>query len=226
MKKSYRFLLAAVAVFAAGCASSERKVGSEHAGAITAAEARARLVEGNARFVSGRAEHPRQGEERRAEVAGGQHPFAVVLACADSRTGPEIVFDQGLGDLFVVRGAGNVIDDHAIGSIEYAVEHLHAGTIVVLGHKKCGAVKAACEVTATHGHAEGHIDSIVRSIAPAVAQTQGQDAEATCKANARNVARALRSSEPILKAAADKGELTVVAAYYDLDSGKVVFLDE
>lgn len=191
---------------------------------VTPAEATTRLVEGNARFASGHLQHPRQTPDCRTELATGQRPFAVVLGCADSRTGPEVLFDQGLGDLFVVRAAGNVIDDHAIGSIEYAVEHLHAPLIVVLGHERCGAVVAARDTIAAHGHAEGHVQSLVEAIRPAVEATSGQDVEATCKANVRNIVQALRKSEPILRHMAEGGEIKVVGAYYDLDTGLVAFL--
>lgn len=222
--------IATCLVMAAGCAGSGEHADADKAGAtgtkVTSAEARRRLAEGNTRYAGGKSVHPHQGTDRRAEVAGGQRPFAIIVGCSDSRTGPEVIFDQGLGDLFVVRVAGNVVDDHAIGSVEYAVEHLHAGTIVVLGHEKCGAVAAAREVVASNGNAPGHVDSIVRSIAPAVLRTQGQDAEATCRENVRNVARALRESGPILKQASDKGEITVLGAYYDLDTGVVTFLND
>ena len=186
----------------------------------------ARLVEGNARFVSGHTQHPRQDPDRRTELASGQQPFAVIVGCADSRTAPELLFDQGLGDLFVVRVAGNVVDDHALGSIEYAVEHLHSGLIVVLGHERCGAVAAARDTVAAHGHAEGHIDSLVAAIRPAVEATAGQDAEATCLANVQNTVQALRSSEPILRHMLEAGQVTVVGAHYDLDTGLVTFTSE
>ena len=168
----------------------------------------------------------RQTPDRRRELAAGQHPFAVILGCADSRTGPEILFDQGLGDLFVVRVAGNVLDDHAIGSIEYGVEHLHAPLIVVLGHSRCCAVAAARDVVAGKGRAEGHIESLVAAIRPAVEATVGQDLDATCKANVRNAVHALRTSEPVLRHMAEKGEIKVVGAYYDLDTGVVAFLPD
>jgi carbonic anhydrase len=187
---------------------------------VTAAEARSRLAEGNGRFTSGHIQHKKP--DRRTELVGGQQPFAVILGCADSRTSPEILFDQGLGDLFVVREAGNVIDDHALGSIEYAVEHLHSPLVVVMGHKRCGAIAAARE-TAT---AEGHIESIAAAIRPAVKATAGQDAEATCKANVHNVVIALRTSEPILRHMVDAGQVSVVGAYYDLDTGVVTFLED
>lgn len=190
------------------------------------AEAKELLVQGNKRFVSGRSQHPRSDEHRRAELATSQHPFAVVLACADSRTGPELVFDQGLGDLFVVREAGNVLDDHTLGSIEYAAEHLHSPLIVVLGHERCGAVAAARDTIAARGRAEGHIGSLVDAIRPAVEATAGQDADATCKANIRNVVNALKTSKPLLEHLIEKGELEVVGAQYDLDTGEVTFLSD
>ena len=155
-----------------------------------------------------------------------QHPFAIVLGCADSRVPPETVFDQGLGDLFVVRVAGNVIDDQSLGSIEYAVDHLAVRLIVVLGHQRCGAVQAAKDTLAANGKAPGHIQSLVTAIEPAVEATVKDDLEATVKANVKNVVQALRSSTPVLKAKIDAGELKVVGAYYSLDTGAVAFTDE
>ena len=128
----------------------------EHADAalkVSATEALARLKAGNARFVAGKLEHPRQTAARRTELATSQHPFAVVLACADSRTSPGLLFDEGLGDVFVVRVAGNVLNNELLGSIEYAVEHLGTQLVVVLGHERCGAVAAARETIATKGEA-------------------------------------------------------------------------
>ncbi len=218
------FLLAA-----AGCAASRAELAAahaEHAPKVSTAQATERLVEGNLRFAQGHPQHPRQTADRRAELATSQQPFAVIIGCADSRTSPEVVFDQGLGDLFVVRVAGNVLDDHALGSVEYAVDHLHTGMIVVLGHERCGAVAAAREVVTSHGHAEGHVESLVAAIRPAVEATVGQDAEATCRENVREVVKALRASQPVLRPLADAGKITVVGAYYDLDSGVVTFLSD
>jgi carbonic anhydrase len=146
-----------------------------------------------------------------------------VLACADSRTSPEVVFDQGLGDLFVLRVAGNVLNDETIGSIEYAVDHLGTQLIVVLGHERCGAVQAARDTIAAKTEAPGHIQSLVKAIQPAVEATIGADAETTAKANEMNVAQALRDSAPILKEKVAAGSLAVVAAHYDLDTGAVEF---
>src|SRR5436309_188092 len=194
--------------------------------AVAPAEAIAKLKEGNGRYASGKLQHPGQTTERRAELANTQHPFATIVSCSDSRVPPEIVFDQGLGDLFVVRVAGNVIDDHALGSIEYAVDHLGVRLIVVLGHQSCGAVKAAKETIAAKSKAPGHIQSLVTAIQPAVEATAKGDLEATIKANVKDVAQALRSSTPVLKPKVDSGDVRVVGAYYNLDTGAITFLDE
>jgi carbonic anhydrase len=215
---------AGVAAFEAVPTCSPPAAHAPDAPTVTSAQAKKLLVEGNARFVAGNSKHPHENAERRTELAKSQNPVAVVLGCADSRTGPEILFDQGLGDLFVVREAGNVVDDHTIGSIEYAAEHLHTPLIVVLGHERCGAIAAARDTIAEHAHAQGHIESLVASIRPAVEETAGKDAEATCKANIRNVVKALRSSDPILKRLVDEGKLQVLGAHYDLDTLTVTYL--
>jgi len=193
---------------------------------VAPAEAVSKLKEGNGRYTSGNLQHPGQTTERRAELTKDQHPFAVILSCSDSRVPPEIVFDQGLGDLFVVRVAGNVIDDHGLGSIEYAVDHLGTRLIVVLGHQSCGAVKAAKETVAAKGKAPGHIQSLVTAIKPVVEATAKDDLETTVKANVKHVVQALRSSTPILKAKVDSGEVQVIGGYYSLDTGAVTFLSE
>ena len=215
---------------------------------VPPAEAISRLKEGNGRFTSGNPQHPHESSEERTqmatkshenlgmsaadaakqreELANAQHPFAVIVGCADSRVPPEIVFDQGLGDLFVLRVAGNVIDDHSLGSAEYAVDHLGVRLMLVLGHQRCGAVKAAKETIAAKGKAPAHIQSLVTAIRPAVEATVSGDLEATVKANVKDVVQALRSSTPILKAKVDSGDVRVVGAYYSLDTGTVTFLDE
>ena len=181
------------------------------------------LMAGNSRFEGDRARHPDQTLSRRKEIAGKQEPFAIVLTCADSRLSPEIYFDQGLGDLFVIRNAGNVLDDHVIGSIEYAVDHLHVPLIMVIGHERCGAVAAAV----AGGHAPGHIAQIVASIAPAVKATAEQDGDKINNAviaHAQMTATALRACGPIIAEAVKSGKVKVVAARYDLDSGRVEIL--
>jgi carbonic anhydrase len=193
---------------------------------VAPAEAISKLKEGNGRYTSGNLQHPGQTAERRTELAKTQHPFAAIVSCSDSRVPPEIVFDQGLGDLFVVRVAGNVINDEGMGSIEYTVDHLGTRLILVLGHQSCGAVKAARETIAAKGKAPGHIESLVTAIKPAVEATAKDDLETTVKANVKNVVQALRSSTPILKAEVDSGKIQVVGGYYSLDTGAVTFLDE
>jgi carbonic anhydrase len=193
---------------------------------VPPAEAISRLKDGNGRYMNGNPQHPRQSSEEREKLTKSQHPFAIVLGCADSRVPPEIVFDQGLGDLFVVRVAGNVIDDHSLGSIEYAVDHLAVRLILVLGHQSCGAVKAAKETIAAKGEAPAHIQSLVTAIRPAVDATVHGDLETTVKANVKDVVQALRSSAPVLKPKVDSSELRVLGAYYSLDTGAVSFLDE
>jgi carbonic anhydrase len=176
------------------------------------------LLEGNRRFFEERGVHPRSSAMRRGEVAGGQKPFAVVVACSDSRVPPEILFDQGLGDLFVVRTAGNVVDDTALGSIEYAVAHLGVRLVVVLGHTRCGAVGAAIE----GGGAEGHLASVLEALVKPVEEVRRQEGDVHDLASRRNVeliVAGLKRSEPVLASLA--GRLDVVGCYYDLDTGRV-----
>ncbi len=179
-----------------------------------------RLMAGNTRFVAGVPDHPRQDAGTRAQLAKGQKPFAIVLTCADSRVAPEVLFDQGLGDLFVLRVAGNIANDDIQASIEYAVEHLGSGLIVVLGHERCGAVKAAV----AGGELPGHLPGLIEKIRPAVEKVKalpGDVLDNAIAVNARMVAQQLRDSAPLLKAKVDSGALTVLAMRYDLDTGAV-----
>ncbi len=192
---------------------------------VAPAEAISKLKEGNGRYTSGNLQHPGQTTERRAELTKSQHPFTIIVSCSDSRVPPEIVFDQGLGDLFIVRVAGNVINDEGLGSIEYSVDHLGTRLILVLGHQSCGAVKAARETIAAKGKAPGHIESLVTAIQPAVEATAKDDLDATIKANIKHVVQALRSSTPILKAKVDSGDVQVIGGYYSLDTGAVTFIE-
>src|SRR5437764_7941085 len=193
---------------------------------VAPAEAISKLKEGNGLYTSGNVQHPGQTAERRTEMAKTQDPVSAIVSCSDSRLPPEIVFDQGLGDLFVVRVAGNVINDEGLGSVEYTVDHLGTRLILVLGHQSCGAVKAARETIAAKGKAPGHIESLVTAIKPAVEATAKDDLETTVKANVKNVVQALRSSTPILQAKVESGEIQVIGGYYSLDTGAVTFLDE
>src|SRR5271165_366297 len=188
-------------------------------------EALKRLMRGNARFVSGHLIHagPEEMAEARGAVAKGQKPFAVIVGCSASRVGPEIVFDQGLGDLFVVRTAGEVVDAAGLGSIEYAVEHLGSRLIVVLGHERCGAVSAAV----AGAEEPGHIATVLKAIEPAVKQSKGKPGdpvENAVRAQALDVAKQLRAAKPVLAERVQSGNLKIVAARYDLDTGKVELL--
>jgi carbonic anhydrase len=228
MSKLRSGLLLVAAIALLGCRSETARQSSHLEPAAPAAEAAPleRLRAGNGRYVAGKLQHPRQDPKRRAQLTTGQQPFAAILGCSDSRTSPEVLFDQGLGDLFVVRVAGNVLNDEGLGSIEYAVEHLGTRLIVVLGHQHCGAVKAAQETVAAKAEAPGHIESLVAAIKPAVEATSGEDLEAAVRMNVRLVARALRSSPPLIKAKAEAGEIAVVGAYYDMDTGEVAFFED
>ena len=183
----------------------------------------AKLMAGNARYAKGNVAHPHQSDARRAEVAKGQKPFAIVVGCSDSRTSPELVFDQGLGDVFVTRLAGSIVDDAALGSIEYGVEHLGASVIVVLGHERCGAVDAAMK----GGKLPGKIGAVVKPILPAVKAVQKSATptlDATIDENARLTAAGLANRSEILEGHVKAGKLKIVAARYDLDSGRVTLV--
>lgn len=205
----------------AGLARAEAPEAKDHGRRAT--EALAQLKAGNARFVAGKPAHPHQSAKRVKELAAGQKPEAVVLGCADSRVPPEVLFDMGLGDLFVVRVAGNVAEPATTGSIEYATEHLHVPLVVVLGHHKCGAVKATAEAT---GHVEGNIGAIVEELKPAVVAARirpGSEGlvDDAVHHNARQVAEQLVYESPVIKHLVEKGEVRIVSAVYDLDTGKI-----
>lgn len=183
-------------------------------------EALQTLLDGNKRFAAMEQTHPNQDRTRRDEVKAGQKPFAVIVGCSDSRIPPEILFDQGIGDLFIIRLAGNIVDDTALGSIEYAVDHLGTRLVVVLGHSKCGAVTA----TAKGGEAHGHIGSIAQAILPALENVKGQYGDLVDNAireNAKLVTATIASSKPILEKMVEEGKIRVVPLYYDIDTGLV-----
>ena len=216
-------LVRSLAGAALGVAFCLAGLAAETAAPVAPDVALTRLIDGNKRFVAGAATHPDQSVDVRTQLAQGQHPFAIVLACADSRLSPEIIFDQGLGDLFVIRNAGNLLDDHVLGSIEYAVEHLHTTLIVVLGHTKCGAVTAAV----AGGEVPGHLPSIVESLAGAVTMAKkkpGDPVDNAVRINAKLSAAALDQMEPIIGEAVKAGRVKVVAARYDVTTGQVDLL--
>jgi carbonic anhydrase len=188
------------------------------------------LQDGNQRFQKGTPQHPRAGAARVKETAFGQHPIAAVIGCSDSRVPPEILFDQGIGDVFVVRVAGNVCDAHEVGSAEYAIEHLGVSLVVVLGHSSCGAVTAAV----TGGEVPGNVRSLLDSIRPAVVEAQhehpdlkGKDlVTAVTETNVWNSARKIYELSPAIRHLAKEGRVKVVGGVYDLGSGSVRWLGD
>ena len=181
------------------------------------------LLEGNKRFVDGTMEHPNNSEEARKGLITGQEPYAVVLACADSRLPPVDIFDQGLGDLFVIRVAGNLLNDHVLGSIEYAVSHLHTPLVMVMGHTYCGAITAVAQGVKL----SGHMSTLSPKIDIALKRAQKQEGDLVdnaAKELALLTAASIARSEPIIGDLVKEGKVLVVASYYDLDSGKVSVL--
>jgi carbonic anhydrase len=218
MSKVSRWL-AVVVIAGLGCAY----VGAQEK-TPTAEDALQRLKQGNARFAADKLDQKKDiGAKRRGDLAKGQRPFAVILACADSRVGPELIFDQGLGDLFVVRVAGNVTDPAILGSIEYAVEHLKAPLIVVVAHEKCGAVDAAL----SGGELHGNIAKLIKEVQPGKDLPKDKDAAlaAGVKNNALEQAARLTQQSTVLKDFASSKRIQIAAGVYSLKNGTVEWLD-
>jgi carbonic anhydrase len=194
---------------------------------LTPDQALALLKEGNDKFITDSPMRGVQGRERRMEIARGQTPFAILVSCSDSRVPPELLFGRGLGELFIVRDAGNTLDTTALGSVQYAVAELGVPLVVILGHERCGAVQAAVEAVQHGAGFPGSIGQMIEPIIPAVLKAQGQPGDLLDNAvreNVRRVVERLRtSSEPILLEPLKAGRLKVVGARYDLDDGDVDF---
>ena len=197
-------------------------IGQADAPIVTAAEAMQRLVDGNERFASGRMERPHQDADRRRMIAEGQQPFAAILSCADSRVPPEMAFDEGLGDLFVIRTAGQVVDRAVLGSIQYGVLELHVPLLLVLGHSQCGAVKAALAASDGADPTATDIDMIISEISPATvnAGSAADPIAAAVRANVEREIDALRSSI-VIADALEAGRIDVRGGIYDLATGRV-----
>lgn len=187
------------------------------------------LRRGNDEFRVDLPYHAVTGRQRRVDIAKGQTPFAVLVACSDSRVPPELLFGRGLGELFIVRNAGNTVDTAAMGSIEYAVAVVGVPLIMVLGHERCGAVEAAVKVVKENATYPGSIGQMIEPIVPAVLSVQGQEGDIVdnaVRANvSRTVARLRTASSPLLQKPLAEGKLRVVGARYDLDDGDVDFFD-
>src|SRR6266496_3564577 len=186
-----------------------------------------RLLEGNQRFVKGETASPRRGPDDFRPLAEGQRPVAVIVGCADSRVPPELLFDQGVGDLFVVRVAGNVVSGGGAvvkGSIEYAVAELGVSLVLVLGHSQCGAVKSALKHINAKDVMPGALNELVNTIKPAVLKTKGKAGDAltnAIKANVEIGVDRLKRLKPILAGPVEKGKVKVVGGMYDLHTGGV-----
>lgn len=207
-------------IAAAAAAAAVVHPGEALAQGLSGRQALDRMVAGNKRFMADLTSLAHHGAVRREAVAAHQHPVAVVVCCSDSRVPPEQLFDQGLGDLFVVRTAGNVVDAIALGSIEYACEHLHTPLVVVLGHERCGAVTAAAGTATPVGRVQAVVDAI-RANTAATRPADGGTVEQAVLVNAKAVAQQIAACTPIIEGLVRSEEVLVVAARYDLDTGEV-----
>lgn len=220
--------LVAAAGLAGGLAAVPARAASGPTTSLTPEQSLARLKEGNERFVRAPEVCSAQLARQREQVAGHQAPWASILACADSRVPPELLFGgAGLGELFVARNAGNMADTATMGTLEYGAGVLGVPLIVVLGHERCGAVAAACEVVNRNASFPGSIAPMVQAIVPAARSTVGKagdHVDHTVRESARLTARQIATQSPVISALVAKGKVQVVAARYDLDEGRVEFL--
>ena len=212
--------LAGAGLALAGCAPAQPAV---EAPVKNADEALQRLMEGNQRYAANKSIDLNESQGRRAELANGQNPFATIFSCVDSRVPPELVFDRGLGDLFIVRTAGEVTDHAVLGSLEYGVAELKVPLLMVLGHEKCGAVKATIEAVESNTKAPDEINWLVEGIRPAVEKAHGQPGDLLDNAVRANVILTVQrlKNSAILADALQNGTLKIVGARYDLDTGLV-----
>ncbi len=184
-----------------------------------------KLLDGNGRYVSGDVQHPHSDKNYRRTLVAGQKPFAAILGCSDSRVPLEMIFDQGLGDIFVIRVAGNIANEDTIASVEYAIAELAVPIVMVMGHSQCGAVTAATQPKVFSGHLRHLIDQI----RPAVRRAGGHEGDLVDNAirlNAEIMAQQLIDRSDLIANASNSHQTLVVAAYYDLHTGKVEVLNE
>ncbi|MCE1246804.1 MAG: carbonic anhydrase [Firmicutes bacterium] len=193
------------------------------------------LMKGNERFIAGKPAAKEVGDVARKELVKGQHPIATILTCSDSRVPPEHIFDKGLGEIFVIRTAGNITDKVCLGTIEYGVEHLHTPVFMIMGHSNCGAVKATIEATAHEekaGHAEGNIGTLIETIKPAVEKAKKEDpkhehlADKSIEENVKLVYQTILAKSPVVKKLAAEKKIKIVLAVYSLETGKVTIIGE
>ena len=221
-----------------GCAQKQEKAASENTNVTESAnqkvytrpegvntdDAKNLLIEGNKRFVSGNVLSEDISKENLKKLSGGQKPFAVVVSCSDSRVDPETVFDHGLGDLFVIRDAGNVVDKITLGSIEYGAEHLNAPLIVVLGHESCGAVKATVDKAHVSENIQGIVDKINISLKTVEANNPPKDKvyQEVEDANIKSTVSEIEK-DPIIEELIKENKVKVIGAKYHIETGEVTF---
>lgn len=223
-----------LATITSGAAAAQRAAATAPAVAppasdLSPSQALDLLREGNAAFLRGEQRSTVTSAQQRLDLALGQAPFAAYVTCSDSRVPPELLFGRGLGELFIIRNAGNTVDTVALGSIEYAVAVLKTPLVVVMGHESCGAVKAATEVVTDNATFPGSIGPMIEPIIPAVLQARSEKGDLldnSVRANVRRVVKQLREqTDPIMLNPQQKGDLWVVGAYYSLETGGVDFFD-
>ncbi len=230
------FLLTGAAALSASAVPLSRafaasEENSKPQNAITPDAALQRLMEGNARYVSNILKN-KDFSAGRAARAKAQHPIAAILACADSRVAPELVFDQGPGDLFMVRLAGNFVNEDGLASLEYAIKFLSVPLVMVLGHSNCGAVKSALQIIKENTVLPGHLPQLIKSIKPAVKNVKKIDpsapdlVERATVENVRLNVQRLETAEPIFKRFIQQGKIKVVGAVYDIGTGKIRLIEE
>ena len=191
---------------------------------LSAKEAIQKLKDGNKRFIKNQAQHPDESIERKKEMLKGQHPFVVILSCSDSRVPPELIFDQGLGDIFEIRNAGNVLNEHVIGSIEYAVMHCGVKLIVIMGHQDCGAIAATLSGISETKYIQALEDSIKPAIEDCKKEGLEINSDNVVKAHVMQDINELLSQDTQLVEYMKEHNVKIVPAYYHLDTGKVDFL--
>jgi carbonic anhydrase len=221
LNKRLLYLFAIFALFGYFCIAT---YASDETPGVTTDQALSLLKEGNARFVTDHSDGKDIDTARRTELTKGQHPFAAVLTCADSRVPPELIFNQGLGKIFVIRVAGNVLDTAVLGSVEYAVEHLHVPLVVVLGHEKCGAVTAALAPQKPVGNLGKLIQEI--DVGSAGAGPADKALPAAIRNNALSQVNRMTSRSAVIEEYVREKKVKIVTGIYHLDDGKVEWIAE
>ena len=232
MRKSFIIILLTASIIFTGCTAKDTDSNNNtitkgeannyivvNTNVTTAEEALKLLEEGNIRFLSDKSELRNINSERRNELKNGQSPYAVIVSCSDSRVTPTTIFNAGLGEIFDIRIAGNIVDDYALGSIEYGVEHLHSPLIVVIGHESCGAVTATYNSVVKGEKVSGNIEDIIEKIEPNI--NPDGTVDDGIKANIESVVKEI-SEDDVIKKLINEGKVKVIGAYYNLD-GKVTF---